>query len=105
MSSKLSPCGTPSMKKNTLIIALVFCASSLFAADPILPDLKITPAVYRKDLNQDQICNTKWGLDKRHVTPAMKKRVFELYGISHSRHSDFEVDHLVSRELGGADDI
>lgn len=28
-----------------------------------------------------------------------------LYGIPYSRHSDFEVDHLVSRELGGADDV
>src|SRR5437016_13783634 len=75
-------------------------AASLFAADPILPDLRLTPGVYRQNLTQDQICHTKWGLDKRHVTLAMKKQVFAEYGIPYGRHSDFEVDHLISRELG-----
>jgi hypothetical protein len=79
--------------------------ASLFAADPIRPDLKLTPGVYRKSLTEDQICHIKWGLDKRHVTLAMKKKVFEEYGIPSSRHSEFEVDHLISRELGGADDV
>jgi hypothetical protein len=93
------------MKRNPLIIAFISLAVSVFAADPTLPDLTITPGVYRKDLSQNQICKTKWGLDKRHVTLAMKKQVFQLYGIPYTRHSDFEVDHLVSRELGGADDL
>jgi hypothetical protein len=48
----------------TLALSL---AGSLFAADPILPDLKITPGVYRKDLTLTKICKTKWGLDKRHA--------------------------------------
>jgi hypothetical protein len=56
------------------------------------------------------------------VTEAMKKQVFESYGVncldasgnpiteitptkSLPRCRDFEIDHLVSRELGGADDV
>jgi hypothetical protein len=87
----------------TLVAIALAGAASLFAGDPILPDLTRTPGVFRKNLTQNQICHTKWGLDKRHVTLAMKKQVFAEYGISYSRHSEFEVDHLVSRELGGAD--
>jgi hypothetical protein len=90
---------------RSLLLFLAACAlaNSLFAADPILPDLRITPGVYRKNLSKYKICHTKWGLDKRHVTLSMKKKVFIVYGILYSRHSEFEVDHLISRELGGAD--
>lgn len=86
-----------------LIALLVATVGS--ATDPILPNLRLTPGVYRKDLTADEICKTKWGLDKRHVTESMKKQVFAEYKIALSRRSDFEVDHLVSRELGGADDV
>jgi hypothetical protein len=86
-----------------LFLAAFALADSLFAADPILPDLRITPGVYRKNLSKYKICHTKWGLDKRYVTLSMKKKVFITYGIPYSRHSEFEVDHLISRELGGAD--
>ncbi len=82
-----------------LLIAGIACA-----ADPILPNLHLTPGMYRKDLSADQISKTKWGLDKRHVTESMKKQVFAEYGVSLSRRSEFEVDHLISRELGGTDD-
>jgi hypothetical protein len=82
-----------------------FVVSSVFAADPILPDPKLTPGVFRKGLTVTKICKIKWGLDKRHVTESMKLQVFKEYGIDPTRHSEFEVDHLVSRELGGADDV
>ncbi len=90
----------PKASRVLLFIAAFALADLLFADDPVLPDLKITPGVYRKNLSQDQICHTKWGLDKRHVTLSMKKQVFAEYGIPYSRHSEFEVDHLISRELG-----
>jgi len=55
----------------------------------------------------------KWGKDERHVTPSMKKEVFALYGYSGnddprcvpSGKQRCEIDHLISRELGGADDV
>lgn len=75
----------------------------------VLPNLEVTPGLARDDLSQDQICNTRWGKDKRHVTAAMKRKVFENYGLTGNldpscrckRH--MEIDHLVSRELGGED--
>jgi len=79
-----------------------------------LPDLNKTPGVARPGLSKTKICSTKWGRDERHVTAAMKHQVFVLYGYSgyHDPHcapdahgKTCEIDHLISRELGGADAV
>jgi hypothetical protein len=86
----------------------------------LLPDLQVTPgkvAITSKDI----VCTTKWGKDERHVTAAMKKEAYAKYGTAPGKsvcvfktHTSTsgklvkegcEVDHLVSRELGGADAI
>lgn len=93
------------------LIVVLFSAST--HADDI-PDLTKTPGVTRPGLTKAKICSIKWGADERHVTPNMKKQVFANYGYSgyddprcttdaHGRTC--EIDHLISRELGGADDV
>lgn len=67
-------------------------------------NVALTPGVARQ-LTKAQVCATVWGKDARHVTLAMKKSVFAAYGIAWSDHAKYEVDHLISRELGGADDV
>lgn len=79
------------------MIALLFAAALAY-----LPNPALTPGVVRP-LSKADICGTKWGKDARHVTLAMKKQVFARYGIPWAEHAKFEVDHVVSRELGGAD--
>lgn len=88
--------------------------------DVLLPDDSVTPgAVALTDTNK--VCSTKWGVDERAVSAAMKKQVYALYGTvpgqgvckltSHKAKNGTtvtkgcEVDHRVSREVGGADDI
>jgi len=95
-------------------IALLIClTTSALARDLSTPNLALTPGVVAISSKQI-VCNTKWGLDRRHVTAAMKREVFARYGLSgntdkacvrdaHGRRC--EIDHLVSRELGGADVI
>lgn len=89
------------MKKIFLMSAAV-CA--LCAAGP-LPDAKLTPGATR-GLTQAQICATKWGKDERAVTQVMKMQAYKAYGFSGPRDArcPCEVDHLISRELGGADE-
>ena len=41
----------------------------------------------------------------RDVSEATKKKVFAEYGIPYSQHSNYEVDHLISLEIGGGNDI
>jgi hypothetical protein len=72
----------------------------------LLPDLKATPGV-ATNLTKTQICSTKWGQDERHVTPSMKDQVCVAYGLKphcYGRDTN-EIDHLISRELGGEDDV
>jgi hypothetical protein len=95
-----------------ILAALLLFAAPALARD--LPDPVLTPGVARTDLTLAQICSTKWGRDARAVTAAMKRQVFKAYGLTgnkdracvpdaHGRRC--EVDHLISRELGGADDV
>ena len=85
------------------------------ALKPIeVPDLSKTPGKSRTDINEIRICEIKWGTDERHVSDAMKRQAFEAYGysgyddprcMSDNPRRSCEIDHLISRELGGADDV
>lgn len=96
----------------TLLMILMQVASPLPKATyrnhdkALLPDSKITPGVM-SDMSKAQVCSTKWGQDQRHVTPSMKDEVCVAYGLKpHCYGRDtYEIDHLVSRELGGIDDV
>jgi 5-methylcytosine-specific restriction endonuclease McrA len=84
----------------------------------LLPDPNVTKGdVALRD--KQTVCTTKWGQDARHVTPKMKKDVYTQYGTAPGKGvcefktrttksgtqvtEGCEVDHLISRELGGAD--
>lgn len=95
----------------SLILALLIGNAS--ARDFAVPDLSITPGV-TVEITTAKLCSTKWGKDKRFVTAAMKRQVFTAYGIKCKplfkgarlpACGTWEIDHLVSRELGGADDV
>lgn len=78
-----------------------------------VPNLEITPGSVRAGLTKEKICEIKWGKDERHVTAQMKQQAFALY--EYSGYDDprcvpagkrrCEIDHLISRELGGADEV
>jgi len=96
---------------SRLVFACVAALFPLTAAAGQLPDLSKTPGKWRV-LSTDRICSIHWGLDRRHVTPAMKSEVFARYGCTGNNaqcctpddHDQFcEIDHLISRELGGDD--
>jgi len=100
------------MNGQVIFIAVVLCSTvPTMARDLVIPDPNITPGVMLP-ISKMVVCNTKWGLDKRHVTAKMKREVFILYGLSgrddkscrldsHGRR--WEIDHLEPRQLGGAD--
>lgn len=82
-------------------VAILLLAVASLAAAERRPSL--TPGVVRP-LTRAQVCSTRWGLDHRHVTLAMKQHVAAAYGVPWRAHGRYEFDHLVPRELGGADD-
>lgn len=52
-----------------------------------------------------QICKVGYTLDQRHVTKSIRKEVMRRYGLDPKNLHDYEIDHYVSLELGGSNDI
>lgn len=75
-----------------------------------LPNPRLTPGVADQRATIALVCGTRWGRDRRHVTAAMRRQVFRAYGMTGAKDAacqpkGCEMDHLIPRELGGADDV
>lgn len=69
-----------------------------------LPDTACTPgAVLTTDM--ETICTSGYTKTVRSVSLKTKQAVFAEYDIPYSKHGDYEVDHFISLELGGSNDI
>jgi hypothetical protein len=96
-----------------LVLALVAgLSSAAFAAsDGIRPDPVLTPGAIRTT-SRDEVCGTKTGT-VRNVSGSLKLQVYRRYGMAGPSAAfpgtdllpPYEVDHLVSLELGGSNDI
>jgi hypothetical protein len=103
---------------------MILAILAILVIGPLRPDPALTPGVLALDahghpLSVAQVCTTKWGKDARHVTEAMKQEVARRYHVTYplmrkghrltaaekAQRAKFEVDHLLSRENGGADDV
>ena len=91
-------------------LAVVLSAAPVLAADPILPNSTLTPGVVMKSLTTGapvgtkQICVSGYSKTVRNVPQAVKDQAYKRYHITNNP-GGHEVDHLVSLELGGANDI
>jgi len=70
--------------------------------------LLIAPAAAQevRPLTKEQVCATHWGKDARHVSAAMKRRVFERDGFplgNKDPRCPCVIDHRIPREIAGAD--
>jgi len=87
---------------RNLIIVLCLLPSLAWAEDPILPDSIKTPGVFIHDATAETICHKGYSATVRHVTDKQKNDVFKEYELE--RSGSYEVDHLISLELGGSND-
>ncbi len=76
----------------------------LFLLLTLVLNKDLTPGMTRS-LTVETVCSTKWGLDRRFVTIAMKRHVAAAYGVPWIDRICCEFDHLIPRSLGGADNI
>ena len=70
-----------------------------------LPDASCTPGAIISTATKDQICKSGYTKTVRNVPTALKNEVFHEYGIVTHSPGEYEIDHLVSLELGGSNDI
>jgi hypothetical protein len=83
-------------------LAVLLLASALSAAD--LPDPKLTPGA-TVNVPLARLCRKGYATSVRNVSGPVKKSVFAEYGLPHIRPGRYEVDHLISLELGGSNDL
>lgn len=70
-----------------------------------LPDSACTPGAVFPGVTAEQVCQSGYASSVRDVPQSEKDQVYGEYGIASHTTGEFEVDHLVSLELGGSNDI
>ncbi|HET8912600.1 MAG TPA: HNH endonuclease [Ktedonobacteraceae bacterium] len=68
-------------------------------------DKACTPGAVFPDATKDQICVSGYSSSVRNVPYSEKTQAYQEYGIYHHTAGQYEVDHLISLELGGSNDI
>lgn len=79
-------------------------------AIPLLPDRSLTPGATDRSVTQanihQTICVPGYTARVRNVPASEKRAIFAEYGLDqHGPGAPFEIDHLISLELGGSNDI
>jgi hypothetical protein len=101
--------GTFANRAWLVIAAATVVLSATIAIADEVPRRDLTPGAWRPEIDLRQVCATKWGRDQRHVTKAMKDRVYRAYGVgrttAYCKRAGCEVDHRIPRDLGGADEV
>ncbi|HYL22513.1 MAG TPA: hypothetical protein VEU74_12180 [Gemmatimonadales bacterium] len=96
----------------TLIVVSAFCAGLQLpqahyrhagAGPVLLPDSAVTPGVVATS-DTAVVCHRST-TTVRHTTQRMKNAVYAAYGIRAHHEGQYEIDHLIPLELGGADTV
>ena len=99
---------------SRILLCLFLTAQMLLAATPgIYPNSRLTPGVVA-NVTQEQVLKVGFTKDARHVTDKDKWLVLVRYGLAKGDFDraklspllrQYEIDHFISLELGGANDI
>jgi len=69
------------------------------------PDKECTPGAVFEGVTVKQICTPGYSASVRNVPISEKNQVYAEYGILTHSKGEYEVDHMISLELGGSNDI
>jgi len=69
-----------------------------------MPDPMLTPGA-TFGVTSEELCVAGYSAKVRNVPASLKRQVFERYKITSHKPGEYEVDHLISLELGGSNDI
>ena len=70
-----------------------------------LPDSACTPGAIIASATVSEICASGYSSSVRNVPTSEKNQAYAEYGIASHVSGQYEVDHLISLELGGSNDI
>ncbi len=69
-----------------------------------IPKPQLTPGAIRL-VSTNEVCKAQSDDDDGAIPVPVQQKVFQEYGIPNARPADYEVDYLITPELGGATDI
>lgn len=69
-----------------------------------VPDRRLTPGSARP-MSASEVCQITYSDDTRLVPASIQKQVFREYGMENAGSKDYELDYLISPQLGGTDDV
>ena len=78
--------------------------TSTDSLQPLVPDSLKTPGA-TLDVTAADICVAGYSRKVRHVPVGVKRAVYQSYGIPTPRPHRYEIDHLISLELGGSNSV
>jgi len=74
-------------------------------ASGAIQDKSCTPGDIIRGATKEKICVPGYASSVRNVTQSTKNKVYAAYGVTQHKPGEYEVDHLVSLQLGGSNDI
>jgi hypothetical protein len=69
------------------------------------PDSDCSPGAIFEGVTKETICVAGYSTSVRNVPQSEKDQVYAEYGITHHTRGEYEIDHIISLELGGSNDI
>jgi len=75
------------------------------AARGALQDQACTPGAIFSTITNTQVCTPGYASSVRDVPQSVKNKVYAEYGITRHLAGQYEIDHLVSLQLGGSNDL
>ena len=90
------------MRHALLVLVVLSITVSAQTWDGLRPIASLTPGV-TVNVTLDQICTPGYSATVRNVSASTKWQVFKAYGVDPTK-AHYEIDHLISLELGGSND-
>jgi hypothetical protein len=99
-----SPSPVPKAQPATADTARTIAQADSALHFPILPDSTKTPGA-TLEVTAADICVPGYSKKVRNVPAAVKRQAYALYDVRTHEPGEYEVDHLISLELGGSNSI
>jgi hypothetical protein len=99
------PTPSPSTAANQSLTLGTRTKTSDCIATNELQDKACTPGAIFQNATREQICVKGYTKTVRNVPTSLKQKVYASYVIATHKPGEYEVDHLISLELGGSNDI
>jgi len=95
------------MKTIFAILLSYFIVSNSYACitDGLYPDKECTPGEVFHNVGIEQICVKGYSATVRNVPKSVKNKVYEMYNILPKTRKGFVIDHLISLQIGGTNEI